>query len=227
MKKGVIILVGTLILLGVFAFGSGAGVVSHKANEIRPGMFGQVYAGNWSFMNGSVGIGTSNPTTRLYVLDTSNTVNGVIINTTSSNSSVAALHVVRNGSTLLWVGKNGNIGVGFKNPSVPLDVYGTLRSTSVITTYLDATNWSDSSTATNGYAKMANIMIQWGNYTSTSDNPQTFNFPASFPNRCLSVIPSLRLGTTDYYVPCTKTNFTIDRANDLDDSNFNIIAIGY
>jgi len=227
MKKGVIILIGMFILLGVFAFSSGAGVVSHYANQIRPGMFGQVYTGNWSFMNGSVGIGTSNPTTGLYVLDTSNSAHGVIINTTSSNSNYAALHVVRNGTTLLWVGKNGNIGIGFKNPSFPLDVYGTLRSTAVVTTYLDANNWSDFSTATNGYAKMANIMIQWGTYYSSIDNAQSFNFPVAFPNGCLAVVSTVRLSTTNYDILCDKTSFTIDRADELNDAYFNMIAIGY
>lgn len=33
--------------------------VSHRAEEIRPGVFGLNYAGNWSFVNGSVSIGST------------------------------------------------------------------------------------------------------------------------------------------------------------------------
>jgi len=231
MKKGVIILVGMLILLGVVAFSSGARFYGHGANEIMPGIFGQVYAGNWSFMNGNVGIGMSNPTTRLYVLDTSDTAHGVIINTTSSNAN-AALHVVRNGSTLLWVGKNGRIGVNKAFPSYALEVYGSMYASSGISSptisanILSAQSWYNYSTATNGYAKMANIMIQWGSYISTKDGMQYFTFNKSFDHDCLSF--TLDISTGNDNPGCNKTTFWFDRTNSIDGNRlFHVIAIGY
>ena len=65
-KRGIII----LFLILVLSSYSYAAVVSHQAEQIRAGTFGEVYTGNWAFMNGSLGVGTKTPG---YTLD----VNGV------------------------------------------------------------------------------------------------------------------------------------------------------
>ena len=61
-KKHILLLIGIMLITPVLA-----AVVSHKAEEIKAGMFGQNYSGTWSIMNGSVGINTTNPTMLLHV----------------------------------------------------------------------------------------------------------------------------------------------------------------
>ena len=47
-----------LALFAILAVGVFAATVSHTAEQIRAGIFGNVYTGNWSVMNRNVGIGT-------------------------------------------------------------------------------------------------------------------------------------------------------------------------
>ena len=61
----IFIVVIALILIALPSVSSAT--VSHLAEQIVPGVFGQDYTGNWSFMNGSVGIGTTNPQSTLSV----------------------------------------------------------------------------------------------------------------------------------------------------------------
>ncbi|MCX8159100.1 MAG: hypothetical protein N3D20_02310, partial [Candidatus Pacearchaeota archaeon] len=116
------------------------------------------------------------------------------------------------------------------NPSQALDVVGAIYSTGGISTAgnLNAASWATSSMATTGYAKMANVYLQWGKSLSTTDDNQVFYFPTSFPNNCLVVVPSIDLGS-GYVAPfCTSSYFVINRNNNVDgDEYFNWIAIGY
>src|SRR3989338_8025936 len=56
-----------LVLFAVFSAAAFAATVTHPAENIRAGIFGNIYVGNWSFMNGSVGIGTTNTSQKLMV----------------------------------------------------------------------------------------------------------------------------------------------------------------
>ncbi|MEK7070407.1 MAG: hypothetical protein AAB966_01235, partial [Patescibacteria group bacterium] len=65
MKRGMVFGILAIVLLSYFALA--AGVVSHLAEQVRAGIFGINYTGNWSFVNGSVGIGTTSPAEALDV----------------------------------------------------------------------------------------------------------------------------------------------------------------
>jgi hypothetical protein len=56
-----------LLILIISSFVSSE--VSHNAEQIIPGIFGNIWAGTWSFMNGSVGIGTTTPDRPLHVFN--------------------------------------------------------------------------------------------------------------------------------------------------------------
>ena len=67
-KMGIKKMVLVLVLFAILSTVAFAATVTHPAENIRAGIFGNVYAGNWSFMNGSVGIGTTNPNYKLHLL---------------------------------------------------------------------------------------------------------------------------------------------------------------
>lgn len=106
----------------------------------------------------------------------------------------------------------------------------------------NGTNWAsvalsslgefDKSLTTNGYQKLpGGLMIQWGTYNSTSDDPQTFTWTYAFPNGCFAAITNFK---NEYNYPSlavnavTATTFTLNRDNGVDGTQpFYIIAIGY
>ena len=63
MKFATILAIALLFLAAV-----NAATVSHTAEQIRAGSFGNVFVGNFSFVNGSVGIGTTEPGGNLDIL---------------------------------------------------------------------------------------------------------------------------------------------------------------
>ncbi len=65
------VLIIFMILFVIASASVSSATVSHQAEQVRPGIFGLIYAGIWSFMNGNVGIGTTAPNSTL-------TVNGIM-----------------------------------------------------------------------------------------------------------------------------------------------------
>jgi hypothetical protein len=90
---------------------------------------------------------------------------------------------------------------------------------------------SNQSLVANGYQKLpGGLILQWGTYTSTSDDTQTFSFPTSFTTSCLFVVGTF-IDVTSYPVPVTAkttTQFTVDRNNSVDNNqDFMMFALGY
>jgi hypothetical protein len=70
MNKKIILSVLISILAVISA--ASAATVSHKAEQIKPGVFGLNYTGNWIFINGLFGIGTTDPNKNLTVAGDAN-----------------------------------------------------------------------------------------------------------------------------------------------------------
>ena len=133
---------------------------------------------------------------------------------------------------------NGKVGIGTTNPSAALEI----KNTDVDSLALNVTNsqnstifsvkgdgavqvtkWSDEDFSETGYARVGSIMIQWGKYTSNTDNAQDVTFKKPFPNACFSVMAD-RSVTHTY----TKAGFKVDRFNTVDGSpTHHFIAIGH
>lgn len=94
---------------------------------------------------------------------------------------------------------------------------------------LPATLSSHSGYSNGGYVELPNQMIlQFAKYTSTSDDTQTFNFPISFPNACLSWSTSGMFVGSANSITATTSSFSFDRDNQVSgDVEFYVIAIGY
>jgi hypothetical protein len=90
---------------------------------------------------------------------------------------------------------------------------------------------SNQSLVANGYQKLpGGLILQWGTYTSSSDDPQSFSFPTSFTTSCLFVVATF-INVNGFPVPVTAkttTQFTVDRSNSVDNNqDFMMFALGY
>lgn len=86
---------------------------------------------------------------------------------------------------------------------------------------------------TNGYMRLSNnFMIQWVSVTGSGNKTgQSFNFPTSFPNACLSVAMNHQISSKDNtdnmsITAFSKTGFTL-ACGHSSAAVFNVIAIGY
>jgi hypothetical protein len=75
------------------------------------------------------------------------------------------------------------------------------------------------------------VTLQWGEISSTTDNPQTFTFPTAFSSACVfvSVVRITGAGTAQINASLyTTTGFTVQR-NDAFDGVFSLkyFAVGY
>jgi len=112
-------------------------------------------------------------------------------------------------------GTGGYVGIGTASPGAKLEVAGDVKIAS----------WAGQNLAANGYAWVGSLLFQWGTYTSTSDDNQTFSFPTPFPTASLSFSTN---GIAQASASKTKSTFTINRFNDISGSvEFYMIAIGY
>lgn len=104
--------------------------------------------------------------------------------------------------------------------------------------YPNIAAFASSLTFPNGYQKFpGGFMIQWGQFTSSSDSNQTFNFPTAFSTACVQVIISRTDGgggtavssnTDAINTYTTPTGFTFERVNAFDGSIlFQYVAFGY
>lgn len=90
---------------------------------------------------------------------------------------------------------------------------------------------SNQSLVANGFQKLpGGLILQWGTYTSNSDDAQTFSFPTSFTTSCLFVVATF-INVNNYPLPVTSkttTEFTVDRNNNVDSNqDFMMFALGY
>ncbi|KPM46552.1 gp53-like domain-containing protein [Jiulongibacter sediminis] len=65
---------------------------------------------------------------------------------------------------------SGNVGVDNEYPTAKLDVGGTLK----------ANAWLDQMHGQNGYARMAGVLVQWGEASYTNNTYQVITFPSVF-----------------------------------------------
>lgn len=87
------------------------------------------------------------------------------------------------------------------------------------------------------YTFPGGFMIQWGQFTSSSDTAQTFNFPTPFTTACLHIVINRTDGGGGTAVSSnadnlnsftTATGFTFDRNDGFADSVlFQYIAFGF
>jgi hypothetical protein len=133
---------------------------------------------------------------------------------------------------------NGKVGIGTTNPGAALDIKNADDDSSALNVTnsqnstifsvkgdgaVQVTKWSDEDFSETGYARVGSIMIQWGKYTSTTDDDQYVPFQKSFPNACFSVMTD-RSVTHTY----TRAGFKVNRFNTVDGSPIHhFIAIGH
>lgn len=121
---------------------------------------------------------------------------------------------------------NVHVGIGLIAPGANLHVFGN----SILEGKVNITEWQQQSLSEDGYAKVGSVLIQWGKDFSDSDGDEDFDFPTNFPNACFSVIVQRMESGGKNILPVigwTDSKFTINRNNDLGDSDFCWIAIGY
>ncbi len=77
---------------------------------------------------GNLGIGTTTPSAKLQVNQTSTTANGALIQTWASSTSYYSLNVRSSSTSMLYVRADGNVGIGTDAPSYKLHVMGRLKT---------------------------------------------------------------------------------------------------
>jgi hypothetical protein len=75
--------------------------------------------------SGNVGIGTTTPTAKLDVNGGSG--NGLVVQAANAGTEYSLWSRLSNGSTALWVGGTGNVGIGTTTPSEKLEVNGNIK----------------------------------------------------------------------------------------------------
>ena len=152
---------------------------------------------------GNVGIGTTNPTAKLEV-----------------NGNIKTAGVYEDSS--------GNVGIGTTDPGANrLKVVGNMS----VQGKADINDWHERYlSSTKGYAKMGNILIQWG--TVDNADPLTeYQFRTSFPHACFSVVINRKVsgGSCPVYTHTWDTeSFWVNRNDSIDGwEEINYIAIGY
>lgn len=104
--------------------------------------------------------------------------------------------------------------------------------------YANIAAFASSKTFPNGYQKFpGGFAIQWGQFTSSGDGDQTFNFPTAFSTVCVHVIISRTDGGGGTAVSSnsdalntftTTTGFTFNRVDAFDNAIlFQYVAFGY
>jgi len=83
-----------------------------------------------------------------------------------------------------------------------------------------------------GYANLpGGLQVRWGTETSTSDNPETFNFASAFSTACRFAIVQRTQGGSTIPIPVTgftASGFTIDRPDSIDgNQDITYFALGY
>jgi len=79
------------------------------------------------YVEGNVGIGTTNPSVRLHVYENLFEKSGVLFNIAETNPSYYILNVQSGGTSKLYVRADGNVGIGTTAPNYKLDVSGAIR----------------------------------------------------------------------------------------------------
>jgi len=136
MKIGKIVMV--LVLFAVLSATVFAATVTHPAENIRAGIFGNIYAGNWSFMNGSVGIGTTNTSQKLMVKASAqhdgvylqNTIGDIVGKMVAGSTDDGYIRLYNSsGTDQLTLTSRGNsyflggsVGIGATSPTATLQV---------------------------------------------------------------------------------------------------------
>jgi len=122
---------GFLLIISTF-FGIIFAVGFHSANDVISGTF----SGNYSFMNGNVGIGTSSPTEKLEVKGEIRVNEGININGTDDNGYAIEMQIPgvsyigaqsefslnTAGASRIRIDSSGNVGIGTTSPTTKLEV---------------------------------------------------------------------------------------------------------
>jgi len=133
-------------------------------------------SGNNIYLNqtGNVGLGTSNPTSKLQLsagakirIDGGMDTAPYFSMGGDGKFSIDAPNVP-DGRLVILTG--GNVGIGVTSPTARLEVAGSLK----------ANTWKNCSMNTNGYAEMGGVFMQWGVVNYSSNNTQTITFPVAF-----------------------------------------------
>src|SRR6185369_4285327 len=90
-------------------------------------------------------------------------------------------------SAAVVVDAEGRVGVGTNNPQATLDIAGTLKIAAM----------AQQSLGSNGYVKIGELIIQWGqepsDYDVANGATTTLQFPIPFPNEALIVVPGMQI----------------------------------
>ncbi|HEX5112876.1 MAG TPA: hypothetical protein VFV79_08520 [Saprospiraceae bacterium] len=132
--------------------------------------------GNNIYLNqtGNVGLGTTNPTSRLHLAAGAKIRIDGGVDTAPYFSlggdgkfSIDAPNVP-DGRFVILTG--GNVGIGVTAPTAKLEVAGALK----------ANAWKNCAMNANGYAEMGGVIMQWGIVNYNSNSNQTITFPVAF-----------------------------------------------
>ena len=107
--------------------------------------------------SGNVGIGTTNPASILDV--NGGSANGLSVQAANVGTEYVLNAKTSNGTSRLWVGGTGAVGIGNTNPNYILDVGGTTRIAGTLHMYGSVRNYSGHFTLQNG-AQDANILFK-------------------------------------------------------------------
>jgi hypothetical protein len=134
--------------------------------------------------SGNVGIGTTTFPAKLTVLASGSQESGLKIEISATTSGYYILNALSGGSSKLYVGADGYVGVGTASPGYTLDVNGGLRSVSA--TYLGTNNAAvyigGTSNSGTGDLYLADLLYDWDNTAYYLDLDNT-NISALFAGK--------------------------------------------